>query len=86
MTAILVTAAQWLDGLTFSLAASTGISGELNPLGPVFHAVGWGGVLFAKSLALAAILPILRRLHGRWWLLPAWTGTLGAATNVWALV
>jgi hypothetical protein len=83
---LLTLEAQGLDAMTFCLAlGSAGIRGESNLLmAGLYHSGGLWALLAVKAAGaiLAALLVV--RVPGRWSLLPAAVGLIGAATNLLA--
>jgi hypothetical protein len=84
--ALLTIEAQALDALTFCLAVhAVGIRGESNLLmAGLFHAGGVPAVLAAKAVGAGLAAALVLRVPGRWALLPAAAGLVGAITNLLA--
>ena len=84
---LLVLDCQLADAMTFLVAVNrTSIAGESN--GAMVGLYGAGGitaVLAVKLVGALLAVGIAARLGGRWWLVPAVVGIVGAITNLRAL-
>lgn len=82
----IVFSAQALDGITFAMAVSAlGIAGEANPImAQLFGLFGLSGVLIIKFAGAGLVAWIAHRVRGGWWMVAAWIGVIGAASNVLA--
>jgi hypothetical protein len=83
---LLTLEAQCLDGVTFCLAVhAAGVRGESNMLmAGLYHDGGLGAVLAVKAIGALAAALLVTRAPGRWALLPAAAGLVGAITNLLA--
>ena len=85
LAVLLVVTAQLADLAMLGLAQGHGT--EVGPLAPLLASGGYGAVVVAKCVAIAAMLAILARLRSRRLaLLAATAGVIGAATGLAALV
>lgn len=83
MRSRIILGAQLSDLAAFLLGVSIiGIRGEANPIIVELYAVGGLGAIVASKLGGAVVLAWLGPRLGRWWILPAVVGLLGAVSAI----
>lgn len=83
MRARIILGAQMADLAAFLLGVSVvGIAGEANPIIVGLYGLGGLGLIVALKSSGAVALAVLGPRLGRWWILPAVVGLLGAATAI----
>jgi hypothetical protein len=86
MRSRIILGAQLSDLAAFLLGVSIiGIRGEANPIIVELYAIGGLGLIVASKVGGAVVLAWLGPRLGRWWILPAVAGMIGAATAIAAV-
>lgn len=83
MRSRIILGAQLADLAAFLLGVSiVGIRGEANPIIVELYAIGGLGLIVASKASGAVVLAWLGPRLGRWWILPAVVGLLGASSAI----